>query len=154
MIQAGKKLPAFSLPDQDGTTRTAKDFLGAWWVLYAYPKDLTPGCTTEAIDFTALKKSFAKLGAQVVGISPDTPKKHCSFIDKKDLQLILLSDTEHSLLEALGFWGLKKFMGREYMGVLRSTLLINPEGKVAEVWSPVSVAGHAQAVLDRLKELA
>jgi peroxiredoxin Q/BCP len=154
MITPGTKLPAFALPDQDGTLRRPKDFHGAWWVLYTYPKDLTAGCTTEALDFTALHDDFAALGASVVGLSPDPPKRHLAFITKKELRLVLLADEDHAFLETLGCWGRKKFMGREYDGVIRSTFLINPLGKVVEVWSPVAVSGHAAAVLQKLQELA
>lgn len=154
MIRIGAKLPSFKLPDQDSVLRSPKDFHGQWWVLYTYPKDLTAGCTTEALDFTALQPDFAALGATVVGLSPDPPKRHCAFIAKKDLRLILLSDEDHAYLEKLGCWGRKRFMGREYDGVIRSTFLLNPLGKVAELWSPVAVGGHAAAVLRKLQELA
>lgn len=154
MIQVGAKLPSFKLPDQDSVLRSPRDFHGHWWVLYTYPKDLTAGCTTEALDFTALQPDFAALGATVVGLSPDPPRRHCAFIAKKDLKLVLLADEDHTYLETLGCWGRKKFMGREYDGVIRSTFLVNPLGKVAELWSPVAVSGHAAAVLQKLRELA
>ncbi len=153
MIAEGRKIPDLKLPDQSGGTRSLKDLRGQWLVLYSYPKDLTPGCTMEALDFTCLAAEFRKAGALVVGISPDSPKKHTSFIEKKELDLVLLSDEEHKGLEKLGCWGLKKFMGKEYMGVIRSTWLVDPEGTVRKVWSPVKVKGHAQEVLESLKEL-
>lgn len=150
IVSAGQKAPAFSLPDQNGKIHKLADYKGSWVVLYAYPRDLTPGCTIEAIDFSALLPSFAQAGATVLGISPDTVAKHQSFCSKKSLAHILLADTEHATIEKYGAWQLKKFMGRESMGVIRSTWLIDPQGKVHSVWSPVSVKGHADAVLSTL----
>ena len=153
VIPAGKKAPAFSLPNQDGDKVALKDFKGQWVVFYFYPRDLTPGCTTEAIDFTALKKEYDKEGATILGVSPDTPEKHCRFIEKKELTITLLADEDHKIIEKYGAWQLKKFMGKEFMGVVRTTWIINPEGEVAAVWSPVRVKEHAQKVLDKLREL-
>ena len=129
------------------------DYLGKWLVLYFYPKDNTPGCTTEAQNFSELKEQFTQLNAQIVGVSPDSVKSHQKFIDKRELTIELLSDPEHRIAEDYGIWGLKKFMGKEYMGIIRSTFLINPEGKIAQIWFPVKVKGHAEAVLDYLKTL-
>lgn len=153
VIPEGKKAPAFTLLNQDGEKTSLKDFKGSWVVFYFYPKDLTPGCTTEAIDFTGLKSEFDQEGATILGVSPDSPERHCRFIEKKELGITLLADEDHSIIEKYGAWQLKKFMGREYMGVVRTTWLINPEGKVAAVWSPVKVKNHAQIVLDKLREL-
>jgi peroxiredoxin Q/BCP len=151
MIQIGDSLPAFSL--QLHTGETLADVLGQWTVLYFYPKDNTPGCTTEALDFTALAPEFQSSNCRVIGVSPDSIQSHCNFIQKKSLDLLLLADPDHTLTEACGFWQLKKFMGREFMGVVRSTLLIDPQGQVRALWSPVKVKDHAQAVLNELKKI-
>jgi peroxiredoxin Q/BCP len=151
IISAGKKAPAFNLPDQDGEKLRLSSLKGQWVVLYFYPRDLTPGCTTEALDFTRLKANFEKEGAVILGVSPDTPEKHCRFIEKKELTIRLLSDEDHSVIEKYGAWQLKKFMGKEFMGVVRSTWLIDPTGKVIQTWSPVKVKNHAEDVLLALK---
>lgn len=129
------------------------DFAGQWLVLYFYPKDNTPGCSTEAIDFTALSPQFQQLNAVILGVSPDSEKSHCRFIEKHNLTIQLLSDTEHQLAEIYQVWGLKKFMGKEYMGIKRSTFLIDPQGNIAYIWSNVKVKAHAEAVLKKLEEL-
>lgn len=152
-LSVGSKLPRFSLPDQDGTMVSSSDFAGKWVVLYFYPKDDTPGCTIEAIDFSKLNKDFARLGVEVIGVSANSTKSHCKFIKKHDLKLRLLSDESTKVLERFGVWGKKKFMGREYMGVLRSTLVIGPDGKIAFVWRDVNVKGHAQEVLEKVRTL-
>lgn len=140
--------PDFTLADQDGKVHTLSEYRGQWVVLYAYPRDLTPGCTIEAIDFSALYKKFVKVGVQVFGISPDTVAKHRSFCDKKELQHTLLADPDHQVIEAYGAWQMKKFMGREGMGVIRSTWLIDPKGNIHSSWTSVKVKDHAQIVLD------
>jgi peroxiredoxin Q/BCP len=122
-------------------------------VLYFYPKDNTPGCSTEAIDFTALSPQFQQLNAVIIGVSPDSEKSHCRFIEKHNLTIQLLSDTEHQLAEIYQVWGLKKFMGKEYMGIKRATFLIDPQGNIAYIWSNVKVKAHAEAVLKKLEEL-
>ncbi len=147
------KAPEFLLPDQAGKKFSLKDAKGKWLVLYFYPKDDTPGCTIEAIDFTKLGKELAKEGALIWGVSPDNERSHCKFIEKHALSLTLLSDKDKVMAQAYGVWSLKKFMGREYMGVVRSTFLIDPKGIVRAVWSPVEVKGHAQAVLEKVSEL-
>ncbi|MFN9675783.1 MAG: peroxiredoxin, partial [Microcystis sp.] len=126
---------------------------GQWLVLYFYPKDNTPGCTAEAIDFTALSPQFQQLNAVILGVSPDSEKSHCRVIEKHNLTIQLLSDTEHQLAEIYQVWGLKKFMGKEYMGIKRSTFLIDPQGNIAYIWSNVKVKAHAEAVLKKLEEL-
>lgn len=143
--------PTFTAPQTDGSTLTLADFAGQWLVLYFYPKDNTPGCTTEAKDFTAHLAEFQTLGAQVVGVSPDSLKSHAKFTAKHELAIALLSDPDHEIADAYGVWGLKKFMGKEYMGIIRSTFLINPEQAIAQVWTKVRTKGHAAAVLDTLK---
>ncbi|MBW4563713.1 MAG: thioredoxin-dependent thiol peroxidase [Mojavia pulchra JT2-VF2] len=152
--QIGQPAPDFSTPDQHESPVSLGDFSGQWVILYFYPKDDTPGCTTEAKDFTELNQDFSALGAKILGVSPDLGKTHCKFINKHNLTITLLSDPEHELAETYGIWQLKKFMGKEYMGVVRSTFLINPEGKIAYSWPNVKVKGHAQQVLTKLQELA
>ncbi|MBD2250173.1 thioredoxin-dependent thiol peroxidase [Nostoc parmelioides] len=151
--QAGQPAPDFSTPDQNGNLVSLNDFHGQWVVIYFYPKDDTPGCTTEAKDFTGLHQQFNQLGAKILGVSPDSGKAHCKFIDKHNLSITLLSDPEHQLIEAYGAWRLKKFMGKEYMGVVRSTFLISSDGIIAYTWPNVKTKGHAQAVLNKLQEL-
>ncbi len=149
----GQTAPDFTAPDQNGNLVSLADFQSQWLVLYFYPKDDTPGCTVEAKDFTEYEKEFSALGAQILGVSTDSEKSHCKFIQKHNLSIQLLSDPNHQVCEAYGVWQLKKFMGKEYMGVVRSTFLIDPEGNLAYVWSNVKTKGHAQAVLAQLKQL-
>jgi peroxiredoxin Q/BCP len=151
--QIGQTAPDFSTPDQNSNLVCLNDLIGQWIVIYFYPKDDTPGCTTEAQDFTNLNQEFSQLDAKILGVSPDSGKSHCKFIDKYNLSIILLSDPEHQLIEAYGTWRLKKFMGKEYMGVARSTFLISPDKTIAYTWPDVKVKGHAQAVLNKLQEL-
>ncbi|NDJ20168.1 thioredoxin-dependent thiol peroxidase [Nostoc sp. B(2019)] len=152
--QTGQPAPDFSTPDQNDNLVSLADFSGQWVVLYFYPKDDTSGCTTEAKDFTELYQDFSQLGAKILGVSPDSGKAHCKFINKHSLSITLLSDPEHHLIEAYGAWQLKKFMGKEYMGVARSTFLISPDRTIAYTWPNVKTKGHAQAVLTKLQELA
>ena len=152
-MEKNKPFAPFRLPDQDGALRGLDDYAGKWLVVYFYPKDNTSGCTLEARSFTALAGRFAAEGAAVVGVSPDSVKTHCGFIAKQELGITLLSDPERSLIEAAGAWGKKKLYGKEYMGVVRSTALIDPRGVVREVWTKVKPAGHAEEVLDKLREL-
>jgi thioredoxin-dependent peroxiredoxin len=150
--QPGQKAPDFTAPNQNGNLVRLDDFQSHWLVLYFYPKDDTPGCTVEAKDFTEYEKEFSALGAKILGVSPDSQKAHCRFIQKHNLTIQLLSDPEHQVSEAYGVWQLKKFMGKEFMGVVRSTFLIDPDGKLAFVWSNVKAKEHAQVVLTKLKE--
>lgn len=152
-LEVGQKAPEFATPNQRSEISKLADFAGQWLVLYFYPKDNTPGCTTEAIDFTALSPQFQQLNAVIIGVSPDSEKSHCRFIEKHNLTIQLLSDTEHQLAEIYQVWGLKKFMGKEYMGIKRSTFLIDPQGNIAYIWSNVKVKAHAEAVLKKLEEL-
>ncbi|MEO1672166.1 MAG: thioredoxin-dependent thiol peroxidase [Cyanobacteria bacterium J06631_2] len=149
--QVGQNAPSFSAKDQHGTTVSLQDYPDRWLVLYFYPKDNTPGCTTEAKDFTAHAQEFDQLGADIIGVSPDSEKLHCKFIDKHDLSVRLLSDPDHGVIEAYGAWRLKKFMGKEYMGVVRSTFLISPERQIVQVWDKVRVKAHVEKVLAELK---
>ncbi len=153
MLEVGMNAPEFCLPNQDDEEICLRDIKGRWIVLYFYPKDNTPGCTTEACDFTAALPNFEALNAIVLGVSPDSPEKHRKFIEKKGLKITLLADEEKELCNAFGVWQLKKFMGKEYMGVVRSTFIINPEGKVEVIWRKVRVKGHVDVVKEKLKNL-
>ena len=149
----GKPIPAFSLQDDQGATVTAKDLKGHWTVLYAYPKDSTPGCTTESCDFRDNLARVQALGAQVYGISRDSQKSHLNFIAKQSLTVPLLSDPECALLAPLGAFGKKIMYGKEVQGIIRSTFLIDPKGVIRHVWPKVSVKGHVQDVLEVLAGL-
>ncbi len=153
MLEVGQKAPDFCLPNSDEVEICLKDLKGKWVVLYFYPKDNTPGCTTEALDFTKLLAEFEELGAVVLGVSPDSCQSHKRFIDKKGLEVTLLCDEEKEVLKKYGAWGLKKMYGKEYEGVIRTTYLIDPEGNIAALWPKVRVKEHAQKVLATLKEL-
>lgn len=145
--------PSFKLEDQDGKTWTEADFKGQWTVLYAYPKDMTSGCTIEAHDFTTHLKDFQKAGTQVLGISPDDAESHQKFCNKDGITFPLLSDPDKKLLEKLGCWVEKSMYGKKYMGVERSTWIIDPKGTIAHEWRKVSVEGHVKEVLETLKKL-
>ena len=149
----GEKAPSFSAANQNGDLVKLEDFQSNWFVLYFYPKDNTPGCTVEAKDFSEYSSQFDALGAKILGVSPDSEKSHCKFIQKHNLSIQLLSDPEHQVCEAYGVWQLKKFMGKEYMGVVRSTFLIAPNANVAHTWSNVRTKGHAEKVFSKLQEL-
>jgi peroxiredoxin Q/BCP len=153
MPNIGDSVPDFCLPNQDEEEICLRDIRGRWIVLYFYPKDNTPGCTTEACDFTAALPDFEGLDAIVLGVSPDSPKRHRNFIEKKDLKITLLADEEKELCNLFGCWQLKKNYGREYMGVVRSTFIIDPDGKVAAKWEKVRVKGHVDEVKAKLEEL-
>ncbi|MEL6496614.1 MAG: thioredoxin-dependent thiol peroxidase [Cyanobacteria bacterium J06623_7] len=149
--QVGQDAPDFEGCDRDGNVVSLQDYSDRWLVLYFYPKDNTPGCTTEAKDFTTSRAEFKSLGADILGVSPDSPQLHSKFIDKHELSIKLLSDPERQVIEAYGAWRLKKFMGKEYMGVVRSTFLISPQGKIAAVWDKVRVKAHVAKVLAELQ---
>ena len=152
-LSVGDTAPKFCLPDQDGNEACLEDHAGKWVVLYFYPKDNSKGCTLEALDFTMSREEFEKMGAVILGISPDSVKSHKGFCDKHGLSITLLSDPEHKALDEYGVWQLKKMYGREYHGVVRSTFLVDPEGKVAHAWRKVRVKGHVDAVKEKLAEL-
>ncbi len=153
-IAPGDSLPEVALTRPDGSTVRPADYAGQKLVLFFYPKDDTPGCTTENLDFSALSADFAKAGTALLGISKDPPKKHEKFIAKHGLTAPLASDPEaDGLSDALGFWTEKSMYGRSYMGMVRSTVLVGADGKVAQVWSPVKVKGHAAEVLEAAKAL-
>ena len=144
----GDPLPDVALTLSDGTVVQPADFAGQKLVLFFYPKDDTPGCTTENKDFSALAGLFAKTGTALLGISKDPPKKHLKFIEKYALSAPLASDAETGgLSDALGIWTEKSMYGRSYMGMVRSTYLVGVDGRIARVWSPVKVKGHAEDVL-------
>jgi peroxiredoxin Q/BCP len=153
MLAIGDSAVEFCLPNQDEEEVCLRDIKGSWIVLYFYPKDNTPGCTTEACSFTEAMPEFTDMGAMILGVSPDSPKKHRSFIEKKDLKITLIADEEKELAQGMGVWQLKKFMGREYMGIVRSTFIIDPDGKIAAVWNKVRVKGHVDAVREELSRL-
>ncbi|MDP6458030.1 MAG: thioredoxin-dependent thiol peroxidase [Candidatus Bathyarchaeota archaeon] len=152
MIEIGTVAPGFCLPDQDGEEVCLKSLRGRWIVLYFYPKDNTKGCTREALDFTLNKDRIEEMGTTVLGVSPDSVKSHQGFRNKQGLTLTLLSDPGHGVLEAYGVWQLKKSYGREYYGVVRSTFIIDPEGRIAHVWKRVRVIDHVEVVIKKLLE--
>ena len=151
-LTAGDTAPAFELEDDRGGRVSLADLVGEWVVLYWYPKDDTPGCTTEACE---IRDSWGLISseAKLFGVSPDSVKSHQKFRDKFSLPFPLLADPEHKVSDAYGVWGPKKFMGREYMGVDRSTFIIGPDGKLAKVFEKVKPAGHALEILQTLQEL-
>ncbi len=153
ILEAGDKAPKFDIPNQDGNMIKFDDLLGKWSVIYFYPRDDTPGCTIEAKEFTELSSKFEEHGASIYGVSPDTEAKHCKFIEKHGLKVELLADTESTMLADYGVWQEKQMYGKTYMGVVRTTYLVNPDGNIAEVWAKVKARGHAEAVLERLVEL-
>jgi len=152
-LTVGDIAPVFCLQSSEGEEICLEDYKGKWVVLYFYPKDGTKGCTLEAIDFTLNKEEFEKMGASIIGISPDSVESHTKFIDKNELGITLLSDVDHGVLEKYGVWQLKKMYGREYFGVVRSTFLIDPMGKIAYEWRKVKVKGHVDNVKKKLSEL-
>jgi peroxiredoxin Q/BCP len=153
-LEVGKRAPSFTLQDENGAKVALSDLAGQWLVLYFYPKDDTPGCTVEACEFTSALQSFDKLDALVVGCSRDTPETHHKFIAKYKLKVKLLSDPDHAVMEKYGAWGEKNNYGKKTMGVIRSTVLIDPAGRVAHHWPTVKAAGHAEQVRAKLAELA
>ena len=153
MLAEGAKAPPFHLPRDGGGMIALSDFAGKKLVLFFYPRADTPGCTREAIDFTRLKSAFAESGTEVLGISADPLKAQESFRDKHKLGVPLISDEKHQMLEAYGAWGEKSMYGKTFLGILRTTVLIGNDGKVARVWRRVKVDGHADAVLAAAKAL-
>jgi len=153
MIKENTKAPDFTLPSTNGENQKLKDLLGKYVVIYFYPKDDTPGCTIETNDFNKLYPKFEKLNCEIFGISKDTIKSHDKFREKFKIKFDLLSDEEIKVLKKYKVWGKKKFMGREFMGIIRSTFLIDKKGKVIKVWDNVKVKDHAREVLETLKSL-
>lgn len=147
-LKIGDNAPDFSLPANGDKTVNLADFAGRQLVIYFYPKDNTPGCTTEAIDFTAALKDFDKANTDIVGVSADSVKKHENFIAKHNLGITLLADEEQKMLNDYGVWVEKNMYGRKFMGIERATYLIDSEGKIAQIWRKVKVKGHVDAVLE------
>ena len=153
MVDVGEKAPAFKAPIGGGGLIALQDLKGKKVVLYFYPKDDTPGCTAEAKDFADLKRKFSANGIAVVGVSKDSVAKHDRFAEKYGLRITLASDEDGAICNAYGVWVEKKNYGRAYMGIERSTFLIDVKGKIAKVWRKVKVKGHAEAVLATAKEI-
>jgi peroxiredoxin Q/BCP len=153
MLNPGDKAPDFSLPSDGGGTVSLKKLKGQNIVLYFYPKDDTSGCTKEAMEFNALRAKFAKAGTEIIGVSPDSTASHDKFKKKYDLAFPLVSDEQKDMLGAYGVWVEKSMYGRKYMGVERTTFLIDGKGKIQEIWRKVKVPGHAEAVLKAAQEL-
>jgi thioredoxin-dependent peroxiredoxin len=152
-LAVGDKAPNFKLPADDGGTVTLADFKGRRLVIYFYPRADTPGCTKEAIDFSKQRAAFTKAGADVVGVSADPVKAQEAFKKKHKLNVGLLSDDTHAMLEAYGAWGKKSMYGKTFLGITRMTYLIGPDGRIAQVWPKVKVDGHAAEVLAAVKAL-
>ncbi|TFE01254.1 thioredoxin-dependent thiol peroxidase [Jeotgalibacillus sp. R-1-5s-1] len=151
-MKIGEKAPDFTLQTQDGESVSLSDFLGKKQVvLYFYPKDMTPGCTTQACDFRDHHESFADLDAVILGVSPDPQDKHKKFVDKHDLPFSLLVDEDHKVAEQYGVWTLKKNFGKEYMGIERSTFAIDKDGTLLKEWRKVRVKGHVEETLEFLR---
>ena len=152
-IEIGRFAPDFALPDHKGFIHNLDEYKDSWLILYFYPKDNTSACTAEALAFSAIYEDLENLGVPVIGISPDNPETHAKFIGKHNLKITLLSDESHAIIEAYGAWKLKKMYGKEYMGVERSTILIDPAGVIREIWRKVRVKGHVEEVSSRLLTL-
>jgi thioredoxin-dependent peroxiredoxin len=148
----GKKAISFCLPDSAGSSICLDSFRGRWIILYFYPRDNTPGCTIEAMQFNAALEKFADLGAQVIGVSSDSPESHQKFAEKHNLSILLLSDTEHTVIKAFDAWKPKTMFGKEFFGTQRDTFLIDPRGIIVAVWRKVNPKGHAEEVKSALLE--
>lgn len=153
-VEIGEKVPSRQLKSNSGKEVSLNDYRGKYVVLYFYPKDMTPGCTTEACDFRDNHESFNNLDAVILGVSPDPVDRHEKFINKHDLPFELLADEDHQLAEDFGVWKLKKNFGKEYMGIERSTFVIDKEGKLMKEWRKVRVKGHVEEALNYLKEVS
>ncbi|CDQ42102.1 MULTISPECIES: thioredoxin-dependent thiol peroxidase [Virgibacillus] len=151
-VQIGEQVANFSLPDQDGNNVSLADFKGKHVVLYFYPKDMTPGCTTEACDFRDAHESFKEIDAVIIGISPDPVESHQKFINKHDLPFLLLADEDHRVAEDFGVWKLKKNFGKEYYGIERSTFILDKSGTLQKEFRKVQVKGHVEAALTYIRE--
>ena len=152
-LKPGSKAPDFTLPRDGGGTISLADFAGRKLVLYLYPRADTPGCTNEAMDFSRLKPAFAKAGTEILGVSADPVAAQDKFKAKRTLTISLASDETHRMLEAYGVWQEKSLYGRKFLGIVRTTFLIGPDGRIAKVWPKVSVDGHAADVLAAAKAL-
>lgn len=152
-IPAGIPAPDFTLPDETGTTRRLSDYRGKPVILYFYPKDDTPGCTTEACNFRDDYTAYQEAGVEILGVSPDSPQKHTRFKARYALPFTLLSDEDHQVCNLYAVWGPKKFMGRSYEGVLRTTFLLDAQGQIVKVFENVKPADHSYEILAALKEV-
>ena len=152
-LKKGVVAPDFCLPDNDNQDVCLHDVTGTWVVLYFYPRDNTSGCTREARDFSAARDDLKRLTTVVLGVSADPVESHRKFVEKHNLTVRLLSDSEHKVLERYGAWQLKKLYGKEFWGTVRSTILIDPDGVIAHIWPKVRVTGHVEAVKHKLEEL-
>ena len=148
MISEGKSVPKFQLSDAHGNTVKSSEIKGKKFVIYFYPKDFTPGCTVEADEFSRDYKKFQKAGIEIIGISKDDVESHKKFCEKMKIPYILLADTKTEVSKLFGVWGKKNFMGREYMGIKRSTFLVNEDGKIFKVFEKVKPKGHSKEVLE------
>ena len=151
-VEVGKTVTDFELPNQNGETTRLSDFRGKNVVLYFYPKDMTPGCTTEACDFRDHHESFADLDAVIIGVSPDPVERHQKFIEKHDLPFLLLADEDHKIAEDFDVWKLKKNFGKEYFGIERSTFIIDKDGVLQKEYRKVRVKGHVEEALQYIRE--
>ncbi|MFB5197260.1 thioredoxin-dependent thiol peroxidase [Neobacillus sp. KR4-4] len=151
-VEIGMQVPNFELEANNGETVNLSNFRGTNIVLYFYPKDMTPGCTTEACDFRDQIQKFTEVDAVILGVSPDPVDRHQKFVEKYGLPFLLLADTEHQLAENFGVWKLKKNFGKEYMGIERSTFIIDKEGKLVKEWRNVKVKGHVDEALSYIRE--
>ena len=152
-LKVGDQAPDFVLKNQGEAEIRLSHYRGKWVILYFYPKDNTPGCTIEAIDFTRFLKDFERLNTVILGMSPDSCASHAKFAKGQNLKITLLSDTDQKTLKTYGVWQEKSFMGKKFWGVVRSTFVINPEGKIVHLWRAIKANGHAQAVKEKLEEL-
>ena len=153
MLEQGSKAPDFSLSDQFGKKHTLSDYRGKWVVLYFYPKDMTPGCTTEACNFRDDFQNFQNLNTTILGISKDSVKRHAKFVDKHKLPFPLLSDIDGKICDEYDVWKEKSLYGKTYMGIIRSTFLIDSDGKIARVYAKVKVKEHASELLNEIQNL-
>ena len=153
MVKENTKAPIFKLPSTNKTNYSLKDSIGKYVVIYFYPKDDTPGCTIETNDFNKLLPKFKKLNCEVLGVSKDSLKSHDKFREKYKIKFDLLADEKIEVLKKYKVWGKKKFMGREFMGVIRSSILIDKKGKILKIWDNVKVKDHAKEVLETLKNI-
>ena len=153
MIVEGEKVPKFEIKDANGNKVKSSDFKGKKYAIYFYPKDFTPGCTREADEFSKDYEKFQKEGIEIVGISPDDVESHKKFCEKMGITYPLLADVDKEVSKAFGVWGKKKFMGREYMGVMRSTFLVDDKGKIFKIYPKVKPAGHSKEVLQSFLEI-
>jgi peroxiredoxin Q/BCP len=153
MVSKGDSVPKFAASDANGDIVRSDDFKGKRHAIYFYPKDFTPGCTTEADEFSRDYEKFQEEGIEIIGVSPDDVKSHRKFCDKMGIKYPLLADVKKEISNLFGVWGKKKFMGREYMGVMRSTFLVNEEGRIFKIYPKVKPAGHSKEVLEEFLSL-